>query len=47
MPGGSMLVEVAADWSVCLTGTVAPVCDGEISQAVIAATITPGAELPG
>lgn len=47
MPGGSMLVEVAADWSVRLTGTVAPVCEGEISQEVLAAAITRGAGLPG
>ena len=35
MPGGSMLVEVAEDWSARLTGTVAPVCEGEISQEVM------------
>ncbi len=42
MPGGSMLVEVAPDWSVRLTGSVAPVCEGEISQAVMTAVIDPG-----
>jgi diaminopimelate epimerase len=36
MPGGSMLVEVAPDWSVRLTGTVAPVCKGKISPEVVA-----------
>ncbi len=35
MPGGSMLVEVAPDWSVRLTGTVEPVCQGEVSEAVL------------
>jgi diaminopimelate decarboxylase len=31
MPGGAMLVEIASDWSVRLTGTVAPVCHGELT----------------
>ena len=31
MPGGSMLVEIAEDWSVRLTGTVMPVCTGELT----------------
>jgi diaminopimelate decarboxylase len=31
MPGGEMLVEVAADWSVELTGTVEAVCEGTVS----------------
>ncbi len=31
MPGGEMLVEVAEDWSAKLTGTVDPVCDGELT----------------
>jgi diaminopimelate decarboxylase len=35
MPGGTMFVEIAADWSVRLTGTVAPVCTGEISPALL------------
>jgi diaminopimelate epimerase len=30
-PGGALLVEIAADWSVRLTGPVAPVCRGELS----------------
>ena len=30
MPGGEMLVEIAEDWSVRLTGTVAFVCRGEL-----------------
>jgi hypothetical protein len=30
MPGGEMRVEVAPDWSVRLTGTVAFVCYGEV-----------------
>jgi diaminopimelate decarboxylase/diaminopimelate epimerase len=34
MPGGAMLVEVAADWSVRLTGTVGKVCEGVVSEAV-------------
>jgi diaminopimelate decarboxylase len=33
MPGGEMLVEVASDGSVRLTGTVEPVCSGELSMA--------------
>jgi diaminopimelate decarboxylase len=35
MPGGTMLVEIAPDWSVRLTGTVAAVCHGEISAALL------------
>ncbi len=31
MPGGEMLVEVGADWSAKLTGTVEPVCVGELT----------------
>jgi hypothetical protein len=31
MPGGEMLVEIAADWSVRLTGTVSPVLVGELT----------------
>jgi diaminopimelate epimerase len=31
MPGGEMLVEVADDWSARLTGTVDPVCVGELT----------------
>ncbi len=31
MPGGAMLVEIAPDWSVRLTGSVAPVCHGELA----------------
>ena len=31
MPGGEMRVEVAPDWSVRLTGTVAFVCSGEVA----------------
>ncbi|MCX6032688.1 MAG: diaminopimelate decarboxylase [Chloroflexi bacterium] len=36
MPGGEMLVEVAEDWSVRLTGTVGVVCQGEVSEDVMA-----------
>jgi diaminopimelate epimerase len=32
MPGGEMLVEIADDWSVRLTGTVGLVCEGEVSD---------------
>jgi diaminopimelate epimerase len=31
MPGGALLVEIGPDWAARLTGTVAPVCRGEIS----------------
>jgi hypothetical protein len=31
MPGGEMLVEIAADWFVRLTSEVAPVCSGEVA----------------
>jgi diaminopimelate decarboxylase len=31
MPGGNAVVDVAADWSVRLTGTVGPVFEGELS----------------
>ncbi len=33
-PGGEMLVEVAADWSVRLTGTVGKVCEGVVEQRI-------------
>ena len=33
MPGGEMLVEVSKDWSAKLTGTVEPVCKGELTFA--------------
>jgi diaminopimelate epimerase len=36
MPGGEMLVEIAADWSVRLTGTVGWVCEGEMSGDLLA-----------
>jgi diaminopimelate epimerase len=36
MPGGEMLVEVAGDWSARLTGTVGWVCQGELSEDVMA-----------
>ncbi len=35
MPGGAMLVEIAADWYVRLTGTVDPVCQGEVSEVLL------------
>ena len=35
MPGGEMLVEIAADWTVRLTGSVTAVCSGEISREVL------------
>lgn len=35
MPGGALLVEIGADWTARLTGTVAPVCQGELSQAIL------------
>jgi diaminopimelate decarboxylase len=31
MPGGALLVEISPDWAARLTGTVAPVCRGELS----------------
>ncbi len=31
MPGGAMLVEIGADWTARLTGTVAPVCQGQVA----------------
>jgi diaminopimelate decarboxylase len=35
MPGGAMLVEIGADWTARLTGTVAPVCRGELGGTVL------------
>ena len=35
MPGGALLVEISPDWAARLTGTVAPVCRGELSEDVL------------
>jgi diaminopimelate epimerase len=35
MPGGMLLVEIDPDWSVRLTGDVAPICRGELSPQVV------------
>ena len=36
MPGGTMRVEIAADWSARLTGTVRPVCHGDFDRSLLA-----------